>query len=132
MSLPSWLKPGFFGLILGAGAWWIVLGAGLGWVSPSAAQKMADAQTQAAVVAIAAPDCVTRFEKQTNAVASWQALKKSADDFNQTDFIEKGGWLTAPGLKINPDFTDAVAGACATDLLALKTIDGVKLASSKS
>jgi hypothetical protein len=125
--MPSWIKPALWGVVAGAIAWWIVLGAGLGWVSPTTAQKMASDKVQAAVVAVASPYCVSRFEQQANAVASWQALKKSASDYTQDDFIKKGGWAMLPGAKLDSDVADAIASACATNLLSLKEINGVKL-----
>ncbi len=131
MRIPLWIKPGIWGAVLGALVWWAVLAYGFGWVSAGAAKTLADSQTQSAVVAVAAPDCVGRFEQQANAVASWQALKKSADNYNQTDFIEKGGWIALPGQKTDSDLSGAVADACATQLLALKQIKGVTLSSLK-
>jgi hypothetical protein len=131
MGIPSWVKPGIWGVVLGALAWWGVLSWGLGWVSAGTAKQLADNQTQAAVVAAASPYCVARFEQQPNAVASWQALKKSAADYDQSDYIEKGGWAALPNQKPDSDMTAAVADACATQLLALKQLDGVTLTSLK-
>lgn len=131
MTVPSWLKPGLWGVVLGALVWWGVLAWGLGWISPHVAQQRADDQTQTAVVAAGTPYCVARFEQQANAVASWQALKKAADGYNQGDFVAKGGWATLAGQKPDSDATSAVAEACATQLLALKQLDGVTLSSLK-
>jgi hypothetical protein len=131
MSIPPWVKPGFWGLVLGAFAWWGVLAWGLGWMSPATARQMADDQIQNAVIAVASPYCTERFEQQANAVTSWQALKKSADNYDQSSFIEKGGWVDLPKAKPVSDLADAVANACATQLLALKQINGVKLSSLK-
>ncbi len=127
MKIPSWIKPAFWGLVVGAIAWWIVLAAALGWVSPTTATKMADNQVQTALVAFASPLCVSRFERQANAVSSWQALKKSAADYGQDDFIKKGGWSALPSQKIDSDTANAIASSCATTLLSLKEINGVKL-----
>ena len=131
MLIPSWVKPGFWGLVLGALAWWGVLAWGLGWTSPATARQMADDQTQNAVIAVAAPYCAERFEQQANAVASWQALKKSAANYDQSSFIEKGGWVALPKATPMSDLSDPVANACATRLLALKQINGVTLSSLK-
>lgn len=131
MKIPSWVKPGVWGVVIGAVAWWGVLSWGMGWVSAGAAKQLADNQTQSAVVATAAPYCVSRFEQQANVVASWQALKKSADNYNQSEFIQKGGWIALPKQTANSDFSEAVADACATQLLALKQINGVTLSSLK-
>jgi hypothetical protein len=129
--IPSWVKPGIWGAVIGAVAWWSVLFWGFGWMSAGAARQLADNQTQTAVVASATPYCVERFEQQADAVASWQALKKSSDDYNQSDFMKKGGWATLPDQKPDSDITSAVADACATQLLALKELNGVKLSSAQ-
>ncbi|HKT19237.1 MAG TPA: hypothetical protein VJR47_14410 [Stellaceae bacterium] len=131
MSIPSWVKPGAWGVVLGALAWWIVLSFGFGWMSPGAAKTLADNQIQTAVVAAATPYCVARFEHQANAVASWQALKKSGDDYDEGDYIAKGGWATVPGQTPDSDITSAIANSCATKLLALTELDGTKLSSAQ-
>ena len=33
MNIPSWIKPGIWGAVLGAVAWWGVLSWGFGWMS---------------------------------------------------------------------------------------------------
>jgi len=131
MKIPSWVKPGIWGAVVGAVAWWAVLAFGFGWMSAGTTKQLADNQTQTAVVAAATPYCVSRFEQQPNAVASWQLLKKSASDYDQSDYVKKGGWATLSGQKPDSDITSAVADACATQLLALKELDGVKLSSAK-
>ncbi len=130
-KIPAWIKPAVWGVIGGALVWWGVLAWGLGWVSPTNAKTMADNETQSAVIAATAPYCVERFEQQANAVVAWQKLKKSADNYNQDDFLVKGGWTAAPGAKPNSDFANAIADTCATKLLALKQLDGTKLSSAK-
>ncbi|HUB96841.1 MAG TPA: hypothetical protein VL993_13045 [Stellaceae bacterium] len=131
MTVPSWVKPGFWGLVIGAFAWWGVLVWGFGWMNPATARQMADDQTQDAVVAVASPYCTSRFEQQANAVTSWQALKKAADNFDQDNYIEKGGYLDLPKTKPMSELADAVASDCARQLLALKQIGGVTLSSLK-
>ncbi|HLI12856.1 MAG TPA: hypothetical protein VKY65_14785 [Alphaproteobacteria bacterium] len=131
MKVPSWVKPGIWGIIIGAIGWWIVLAYGFGWMSAGTAKQMADNQAQSAVVAAVTPYCVQRFEQQPNAVTAWKALKKSADNYNQSDFVQKGGWVALPGQKLSDDVTGGIANACATQLLALKELDGVKLSSAK-
>ena len=131
MEIPSWVKPGIWGVVLGAVVWWGVLSLGLGWMSAGTAKRLADDQTQTAVVAAATPYCVARFEQQPNAVASWQALKKSEGNYDQSDYVMKGGWAAVPDQKPDSDITSAVANACATQLLALKEINGTTLISAK-
>jgi hypothetical protein len=73
-------------------------------MSSGAAKQLANNQTQSAVVAAGTPYCVARFEQQPNAVASWQALKKSTADYNQSDYVTKGGWATLAGEKADPGY----------------------------
>jgi len=129
MTIPTWVKPGAWGAVLGAVAWWAVLAWGFGWVSAGTAMQTASDQTEAALVAAVAPYCVSRFEQQANAVDTWKALKKSANDYTQTDFLRKGGWVELPGQKLPADVVGQVADHCATQLLALKQLDGVQLSS---
>jgi hypothetical protein len=131
MTIPSWVKPGFWGVVVGALGWWAVLFWGFGWMSAGAAQQLAANQTQTAVVAAAAPYCVQRFEQQPNAVTAWQALKKSANNYDEADFIQKGKWVVLAGQSPDSDLAAAVANACATQLLALKQLNGVTLSSLK-
>jgi hypothetical protein len=131
IQIPEWIQPAFWGVIFGAVAWWGVLAWGLGWVSPGSASAMAQQQTQAAVVAAVSPYCLSRFEQQPNAAAVWKKLKASAANYNQDDFLVKGGWTALPGSKLDTDTARAVADNCATELLALKELGGVKLSSAQ-
>ena len=129
MTVPAWVKPGLWGLVVGAVAWWAVLAWGFGWMSAGAAAQLASDKTDTALVAAMEPYCVARFEQQANAVDSWKALKKSAADYSQTDFIKKGGWVELPKQQLDPEVTGQVADQGAMQLLALKSLDGVQLSS---
>jgi hypothetical protein len=131
IKIPEWLNPAFWGVVCGALAWWAVLAGGLGWMSPSSASALAQQQTQAAVVAAVSPYCVSRFEQQPDAAAVWKKLNASAANYNQDDFLVKGGWTALPGSKLGSDTANAVADNCATKLLALKQLGGVKLSSAQ-
>ena len=58
MNMPEWLKPGFFGAVVGAGALAISGFAWGGWMTSSAAEKVASEQARHAVVAALVPICV--------------------------------------------------------------------------
>ncbi len=131
MQIPSWVRPGIWGLICGAVLAWGILAWGLGWVSPRAASAMAQQQSESAVVAAVSPYCVSRFEQQSNAVAAWKKLNTSADNYNQDEFLVKGNWAALPGSRMDADLANAIADKCASSLLALKELDGVKLSSSR-
>ena len=86
-----------------------------GWMRASTAERIADEQTKAAVVAALAPICVEKFQRSAGAPAALIELKKLAS-YEQGSFVEKGGWATPPGGTAD----SAVAQACATMLGALK------------
>ena len=83
-----------------------------GWVTGGKADAEATQRANAAVVVALAPVCVERFQRATDVSANLAALKK-VDSWSQGDFVEKGGWATAPGSK-PPEQLSAVAKACAS------------------
>ena len=86
---------------------------GFGWMLGSTADRMAKDRSEAAVVVALTPVCVARFEAQADAAAKLADLKKVAESWNRSSFIEKGGWATTPGSDTpNSD----VARACAEKL----------------
>lgn len=126
MKISGWTEPAFWGLLVGALGGWLILAFGFGWMSAGAATKMATQKAEDAVVAYATPACVARFERQPNAVAAWETLKKT-DDWNRGDLVVKDGWVAEPSQKLDSGTANAVANTCATQILSLKTLAGEKL-----
>jgi creatinine amidohydrolase/Fe(II)-dependent formamide hydrolase-like protein len=112
MSHPA-VKPAIWGAVVGAVAIMIAGFWGFGWMLSSTADRMAKDQSEVAVVAALTPVCVARFEAQADAPAKLADLKKVAESWDRSSFIEKGGWATAPGS--NAPNSD-VARACAEKL----------------
>jgi hypothetical protein len=117
MHVPQWLKPAFWGIVVGAigimilgFAWW-------GWVLGSTAEKMAQDRADGAVTAVLVPICVERFMGQADAAAKLAEFQQSVS-WRQGQLIEKGGWATATG-STTPNTT--VASACAQQLVKIKT-----------
>src|SRR5918999_2686874 len=113
MKVPLWCKPAFWGAVVGAlgimilgFAWW-------GWVLGSTAERMAKERADGAVTAILVPICVEKFMGQADAAAKLAEFQRSAS-WQQSQFIEKGGWATATGSN-RPN--SAVAKACAQQLV---------------
>ncbi len=126
MKMPSWTEPAIYAVLGGAAGWWLILMFGFGWMSAGAAAKMSTQKAHDAVVAYATPACVARFERQPNAVAAWETLKKT-DEWSRGDLVVKDGWVAEPSQKLDSDTANAVASTCATKILALKTLAGVQL-----
>src|SRR5438270_12187281 len=115
MKIPVETKPALWGIVGGAIAAAIVGFSWGGWVTGGKAEADATQRANAAVVMALAPVCVERFQRATDVSANLAALKK-VDSWSQGDFVEKGGWATAPGSK-PPEQLSAVAKACASLLV---------------
>ena len=87
-----------------------------GWVTGGHANEMVRRSSTAAVVTALSPICVDKFQHSAEASVNLAEFKKIST-YQQSSFIEKGGWATMPE-------TDAanssVAQACAEMLNSLK------------
>jgi len=114
---PTWVKPAFWGAVVGIAVIWILGFTWWGWVVGSTAERMARERADAAVVPLLIPICVERFMQQPDAKTKLTELQKTSA-WQQSEFVEKGGWATAPGSN-TPN--SAVARACAEQLTKAKT-----------
>ena len=117
MSVPQWVKPAVWGAVVGAVAIMIVGFAWWGWVLGSTAEQMAKERASDAVTAVLVPICVEKFMGQDDAAAKLAAFQRIMS-WQQSQFIEKGGWATATG-STSPN--SAVAKACAQELVKINT-----------
>jgi hypothetical protein len=117
MHVPQWLKPGIWGFVIGAIGIMIIGFSWWGWVLGSTAERMASDRAAGAVTATLVPICVEKFMGQADAAAKLAEFQRSAS-WQQSQFIEKGGWATATGSK---DPNSAVARMCAQQLANSKT-----------
>jgi hypothetical protein len=117
MKVPQWVKPAFWGIVVGAVGIMILGFAWWGWVLGSTAEQMAKARAEEAVTGILVPICVERFMGQADAAAKLVAFQNTAS-WQQSQLIERGGWATLAG---NKDPNTAVARMCAQQLVNRKT-----------
>jgi hypothetical protein len=111
-SLKRLLQGAFIGFLAT-----VVIGFGWGgWTLGSTAKEMAGKSANSAVIAALAPICVDKFQRAAGAVANLAELKK-VSSWQQTSFVEKGGWATLPGSDVA---NSSVARACADMLDNLK------------
>ena len=87
-----------------------------GWVTGGTAKDMVQRSSTTAVVAALSPICVDKFQHSAEAAVNLVELKK-VSTYQQSTFIEKGGWATLPG---NTSANSSVAQACADMLSSLK------------
>ena len=90
-----------------------------GWMTGGAATKLADAQANTSVVAALTPICVAKFLQNNDAKANLAVLQKISSNWEQGDYLQKGGWATRPGAA-SPDYQ--LARACAEQLARVKTV----------
>ncbi|MBI4089020.1 hypothetical protein HY415_02900 [Candidatus Kaiserbacteria bacterium] len=125
-KLPDWWEPAAWGLVVGAVVTcWSALSL-FGWVSAGTAAQMVAQAKQEAVVAYATPACVARFTRQPNARSAWEALNKT-EVWDRRAVVVEGGWSAEPGQKLPVELANAISAKCVEQLLALKTLGGVKL-----
>ena len=117
MHIPQWLKPGFWGVVVGAVGIMILGFAWWGWVLGSTAESMAKERVNGAVTAILVPIYVEKFMGQADAAAKLAAFQRTAA-WQQSQLIAKGGWATATG---STDPNAAVARVCAQQLAKSNT-----------
>ncbi len=117
MKSYPWLKPGIWGAIVGAIAIMVLGFWQFGWVLGSKADQMARDRASTAVAEELAPVCAAKFLAQADAPARVADLKKLRSDYEQRNFIEKGGWAVAI-VSGAPDYQ--LASECAKRILAAK------------
>jgi hypothetical protein len=87
-----------------------------GWVTGGHATEMVRRSSTAAVVTALSPICVDKFQRSAEAATNLTEFKK-VSSYQQSSFIEKGGWATMPG---SDAANSSVAQACAEMLSSLK------------
>ena len=90
-----WLKPAIWGALVGIVGITVLGFWQFGWVLSSKADQMAQDRASAAVAEALAPVCAAKFYAQPDAPAKLGDLKKLTSDYEQRNFVEKGGWAAA-------------------------------------
>jgi hypothetical protein len=88
-----------------------------GWSLGSTAHRLATDQASTAVVAVLTPICVEKFLQNSDAQANLAALRQISTNWQQGQYVEKGGWATRPGAT-SSDYE--LARACAAKLIEAK------------
>ncbi len=114
MKIPAETKPAAWGAVGGAIALAIIGFAWGGWVTGGSSAQAAKHSADTAVIAALGPICATQFRNQANADAKLTELK-ALRSYEQSTFVEKGGWATMPGSETP---VSGVAGSCAKILIA--------------
>ena len=105
------------GIVIGAVASMVIGFSWGGWVLGSTANKLAAEQASTAVVTVLTPICVEKFMQNGDAQENLVALRKISSNWEQGQYLEKGGWATRPGAT-SSDYE--LARACAAKLIEAK------------
>lgn len=112
MNTPEWLKPGIYGVVIGAIAVSIAGFSWGGWMTTASADTMAAAMAHNAVITALVPVCLNQAQNDPNRVAELATIKAKAV-YQRQDAVMAAGWATVPGsTKPNMD----LARSCATAL----------------
>ena len=115
MKLPASTKAATWSAVGGVVVGMVLMSYGFGYMSPSAAEKMARTQIDAAVVAVLAPACAAKFRELPDYAVKRAALEK-ASAYERLDLLPKE-LVTLPG----KNYTDAdLASACTEAVLKMK------------
>jgi hypothetical protein len=106
------------GIAIGAVAAMVIGFSWGGWMTGGTANKMASERADTAVVAALTPICVEKFLQNSDAKANLAILQKISSNWEQGQYLEKGGWVTQPGAT-SSDYH--LARACAEKLVQVKT-----------
>ncbi len=106
------------GMVIGAVASMVVGFSWGGWVTGGTADKLAVERADTAVLAALTPICVEKFLQNSDAKANLALLQKISSNWEQGQYLEKGGWATPPGAT-SSDYH--LARACAEKLVQAKT-----------
>jgi hypothetical protein len=88
-----------------------------GWMTSGTANRLAADQAGTAVVTALTPICVANFLENNDAEANLAVLRKIPTNWEQGQYLEKGGWATRPGAA-SSDYE--LARACAAKLIEAK------------
>ena len=114
MNIPSWIRPGAWGVAIGVAA---TVGLGFyqfGWSSAATTQRIAREESRNAVVAALVPFCLANAKDDADP-ARLAKLRAETSSYARGDLVRNAGWATMPGMAA-PD-TD-LARACSERLMA--------------
>ena len=105
------------GIAIGAVASMVIGFSWGGWMTGSTANRLAAERADTAVVAALTPVCVEKFLQNSDAKANLAALREISTNWQQGQYLEKGGWATRPGATSSDH---ELARACAAKLIEAK------------
>ena len=115
MKLPQYTQAAAWSAFGGLIAGMVLMSYGFGYMSPSTAEKIAKSQTDAAVIAVLAPECATKFRALPDYAAKRAALEKAAG-YQRGELFPRE-LVTLPG----NNYTDSDLVAACTSVILKQT-----------
>jgi hypothetical protein len=112
MKVPTWVKPGIWGAIVGAIVIMIFGFWQMGWTTAHTADRMATDRANSAVAAALVPFCVANAERDPDQ-AKLAKVKAEQSGYTRVQLVSDSGWATLPGMT-TPD--RGLASACSDKL----------------
>ena len=112
MNTPEWLKPGIYGVVIGAALVGIVGFTWGGWVTGETAHDRAMSMSHDDVVAAMVPVCLDMAQADPDRAAKLAAIR-DASTYQRRNALMDTGWATVPGAEA-PDRD--IAQACLASL----------------
>jgi hypothetical protein len=112
MKVPTWVKPGVWGGVVGAVAIMVLGFWQMGWVMGSTADRMATERANSAVVAVLVPFCVAKAEHDPDQT-KLAKVKAEQSGWTRSQLVSDSGWATQPGATTP---TTGLASACSDKL----------------
>jgi len=91
MTLPIWVKPGAWGVVLGSILTMIVGFSYGGWTTSGTALQQAKQRADAAVTAALVPLCVAQSKADRGAAGKLAQLRAISSSYEQQEFVTKTG-----------------------------------------
>ena len=85
------------GIAIGAVASMVIGFSWGGWMTGGTANRLAAERADTAVVAALTPICVEKFLQNSDAKANLAVLQKISSNWEQGDYLQKGGWGDTAG-----------------------------------
>ena len=114
MNTPEWLKPFFYGTLIGAASVGIVGFTWGGWVTGGTANDRAMAMSRDDVVASMVPVCLDMARTDPERTSKLATIR-AASTYQRRDALMDAGWATLPGTN-GPDRDIAQACLAALDV----------------
>lgn len=120
MNAPEWLRPGTYGVAIGAGLACLVGFTWGGWVTGGTAQDRASTMSRSNVVKAMVPVCLDLAQTDPQRAAKLETIRGTST-YQRGDALMKAGWATVPGAEApDRDIARACLEAMDVDALAVQ------------